>query len=146
MCASLYDAARLHHQNLIGPPNSRETVRDDERGAAFHEVMQPFLDCRLRLRVQARRRFVQNQDARICQNGARDRDALPLSTGEFHAALADDGVVFLLELFRELIHARDAAGFQDLLLCGGRRAKPTFSRIDPSNRKVSCRTTPNCIR
>ena len=73
---------------------------------------------RLGFGIQARSGFVQNQDARIGQDGARDGDALALAAGKLHAALAHDGVVFLLEAFGEFVHARDAAGFQDLLFGG----------------------------
>src|ERR1700688_2504889 len=60
--------------------------------------------------MQAGSSFVQYQDPRISQNGSRDGDALLLSTGEFHAALADDGVVLIFKCVRKFIDARDATG------------------------------------
>ena len=48
--------------------------------------------------------------------------------GEFDAALADDGVVLLFEILGELVDARDAAGFQDLLFGGaGAREGDVFA-------------------
>ena len=64
------------------------------------ERVQAVLDERLALAVEAGRRFVEYQDARIRQNRPRDRDALPLPARELHAALADDGVVPVLETAR----------------------------------------------
>ena len=34
MTPAFHDSAMLDHENLIGPAESREAVRDDERGAA----------------------------------------------------------------------------------------------------------------
>ena len=42
--------------------------------------------------VQRGGRFVQQQDRRILQEGARDGDALPLSAGHLDPAVADHGV------------------------------------------------------
>ena len=94
-------------------------MRDDERGAAFHQVGETFLDGGLGFRIQAAGSLVQDQDARIGKNGTGDGDALALSAGELDAAFADDGVVLLLELFGKLIDAGDAAGGEDLLFGGG---------------------------
>ena len=146
MCAALHNAAGLHHQDLIRAADGRQPVRDHERRAALHQVPQAFLNQRLGFGIQARGRLVQNQNARIGQNRARNRNPLPLPAGEFHAALADDGVVLFLEMLGELIHARDAAGLQDSSSVASGRANATFSRIVPSNRNVSCSTTPSCVR
>src|SRR5208337_2135802 len=116
--AALQDAAILHDQDLLGAANGGKTVRDNECGAAAHQVAQTLLDERLRFGVEAGGGFVENQDARIGKNGAGDGDALLLAAGQLHAAFADDGVVLLLERFREFIHAGDAAGGEDLFLAG----------------------------
>src|SRR6185369_13292020 len=120
----LDDAAIFDHQNLLGASNGGEAMRDDERGAAFHEVGEAFLDGGLRFGIQAAGSLVEDQDARVGKNGTGDGDALALSAGELDAAFADDGVVFLLELFGKLIDAGDAAGGEDLLVggCGTREA------------------------
>jgi hypothetical protein len=46
-------------------PRIVETVRDDEGGAAFHQVGESFLDLRFRLGIETRRGFVEDQDARM---------------------------------------------------------------------------------
>jgi hypothetical protein len=105
--AALHDASSFHHENLVGAANGGETVRDDEGRAALHQVREAFLNHGLRFGIEAGGRFVEDQNARIGQDGARDRDSLPLAAGELDAALADDGVVLQLVLFGELVHARD---------------------------------------
>src|SRR5262245_411055 len=101
-------------------------MRDNERRAAAHQVTQTFLNQRFRFRVEAGSGFVENQDARISENRAGDGDALFLPARQTHAAFADDGVVLVREVFRELIYAGDAASFEDFL----------FARIRPRERHV----------
>ena len=63
-------------------------MRDDERRAVVHQLLQRILDEALGLGVERGGRFVEDQDRRILQQRARDRDALPLSAREQHAAIA----------------------------------------------------------
>ena len=76
--------------------------------------VQAVLDQRLALAVEARGRLVEDEDARVGEDRARDRDALALAARELHAALADDRVVALLEAVDELVGVRDAADLADL--------------------------------
>ena len=71
------------------------------------------LDHLFRFRIEAGSCFVEDQDAGLGQNGARDRNALALASGQLHAALAHNGVVLVGEAFGELVHARDATGTHD---------------------------------
>jgi len=145
--AAFEDAAILHHKNLLGAANGGKTVRDDERGAAAHQVAQAFLNERLRFGIKAGGGFVEYQDARIGQDGAGDGNALLLSAGKLHAAFADDGAVFFCRTFPRIQSTRamrQAARISSSVALG--RAYATFSRIEPSKRNVSCRTTPNCVR
>ena len=60
----------------------------------------------------------------IRKNRACDRDALPLPSGQAHAALSDDRVVLLFERLDELVAVRDSADGLDLFeACV--RASPT---------------------
>ena len=77
--AALDDLAALEHEDLIGAANRRKPVRDHERRPATPERAQPVLNLRFALRVQARGRLIQHQDPRIGEDGARDRNALPLA-------------------------------------------------------------------
>ena len=98
---------------------------------------QAVLDQRLALAVEARRRLVEDQDARIGEDRARDRDALALAARQLHAALADDRVVALLEALDELVGVRDAADPLDVL---ERRVGLAVARC--SRRR--CRRTGSC--
>ncbi len=108
--AAFDDAPCFHDENLIGATNRGEPMGNDKCRPAAHQVPQTLLDQRLRFRVKAGRGFVKNQDARIGQNGARNRNALLLTAGEFDAAFANDRVVLVLEGLRELVHARNVTG------------------------------------
>ena len=139
--AALDDLAVLEHENLIRARDRREAVRDDERRAPAAQRAKPVANERLALAVEARCGLVENQDARIGENGARDRDALPLSAREAHAALADDRVVAVLELRDELIAVRDAARLADLLhRRAGLRERDVLAR--PCRRRGSCPAAP----
>ena len=109
---------RFDHQNLIGPADGGKAVRDDKSGAAAHQVGETLLDHGFGFGIEAGSRFVENQDARVGQDGAGDRKPLPLPARELHAALAHDGVVAVLQRFGELVDAGDAAGFEELLFGG----------------------------
>ena len=89
---------------------------------------QALLDERLGLGVEAGGGLVQDQDARVGQDRARDGHALPLPARQLHAALPHDRVVALREALRELVHARDPAGRQHLLLRRVRAARRRRSR------------------
>src|SRR5207237_6634522 len=102
-------------QNLIGALNRREAVSNDERRATTPQRLQPVLNQRFALAVEARSRFIENQNFRLSQNRSRDGDALPLPAGKLDPALADDRVVFLLKAFDELFAVGDAAHFTTLL-------------------------------
>ncbi len=67
---------------------------------------------------------------------ARDGDALALATGEFHPALADHRVVFLLELFDELFAMRDAAHSLNLGARGVRVREADVVGNRPVEKKV----------
>ena len=77
--AALHDLAVLEDENLLGASDRGETVGDDEGGPAAAQGFQPVLDECFTFAVQAGRRFVENEDGRVGENGAGDGDALPLA-------------------------------------------------------------------
>ena len=115
MRAALQNSSIFDHQNLVGTANGGQPMGNDKRRPPLHQVGKALLDHSLRLGVEAGGSFVQNENAGIGQNGARNRDPLALPAGQFHAALADDGVVLQLKLFREFIDAGDGAGAEQFL-------------------------------
>src|SRR6266536_6241974 len=95
--AALDDAPPLHDEDLVGAADSGEAVSDDQRRSATEEAVERTLDQDLRRPVDVRSRLVEDQDSRVCEQGARDRDQLALACGEACAALAHLVVEAVLE-------------------------------------------------
>src|SRR6266480_3033496 len=74
--AALHDATLGEHDDEIGVLHRRQAVRDHEHGAMRHEVLDRLLHQPLGLGIQGAGRFVENENRRIAQQRARDRDAL----------------------------------------------------------------------
>ena len=89
----------------------------------LHQPLDGLLDRRLGLGVDARRGLVEDQDPRVLEDGARDRDALALAAGETLAALADEGVV-----------------------ASGRRRMKSWALAARAARMISSREPPACRR
>src|SRR5262245_20243607 len=62
---------------------------DDHARSPVEQALEPFADQRLRLRVDARRRLVESEDARIIDERARDGQELTLAMRQIRAALPD---------------------------------------------------------
>ena len=60
MRAALDDPALVNNQNLVGVSNRRQSMRDDQRGALFHRLIQRPLHGGLALGVEVGGRFVQD--------------------------------------------------------------------------------------
>ena len=80
--AALDDLAVLDDEDLVGAADGREAVRDDDRRAAVQQPVERLLDQDLGRPVDVRRRLVEDEDARIGEQRARDRDQLPLARRE----------------------------------------------------------------
>ena len=88
MRAALDDAPVLHHDHLIGADDGAEAVGDHERGAIPQQPAERSLHLKLGDRIDAAGRLVQDDDRRIGQEGARERDQLALTGAQARAALA----------------------------------------------------------
>ena len=82
---------------------------DDQRRPALHRLAEAEADPRLRRRVDRRGRVVEDEDARVHGDRARDGDSLALAARERDSALADDRVVALRQLGDELVAPARAA-------------------------------------
>ena len=89
MGPALDDAASLQHENLIGPKNRGEPMRDHKTRPVRHQMFERFLDQALRRGIHACCRLIENQNRRILQKRARDREPLLLTHAQFHPALTD---------------------------------------------------------
>ena len=70
----------LDDDDLLGLADRTEPVRNDERRATTHEFLEAGLDEGLAFTVQARRRFVEDEDLGIREQRPRDGHALSLAT------------------------------------------------------------------
>ena len=81
---------------------------------AAHHLAQAGADAGLGRRVDRGGRVVEDEDARVDREGARDRDPLPLPARERDAALADHRVVALRQPLDELVRLREPRDALDL--------------------------------
>src|SRR4029077_8271319 len=89
--------------------------RNQNGGAAVHDSTQAREDALFGLRVDAGKGIVEDEDARVTDDGAGDGGALLLSTGERDAAFADNRFVFMGEAFDIGIEAGDFGGLANLV-------------------------------
>jgi hypothetical protein len=80
--AALHDAPLIHHQDQVGIHDALDAVGDDEGGAVFHQVLQRFADLGFGFGVDRGGRVIQDQDARVFEQGAGNRHALLLPARE----------------------------------------------------------------
>ena len=90
-------------------------MRDRDRRASLGEPVERFLYLPLGLVVERARGLVEDEDRRVAQDGARDRDPLLLAAREAVPALADDRVVALRERRDQPVDLRGVGGCDELL-------------------------------
>ena len=78
MASLLDDLSAFHRDDPVARPHGGEPVRDHDDGAALHDLPHIVLDDALALVIERARRLVEDQDARIGGERARDRDPLTL--------------------------------------------------------------------
>src|SRR5688572_13909463 len=83
---------------------------DDDCRAVGHQLPERVLDQRLAFRVEGAGGLVQDQNRRVLEDGARNRDALPLAAGELYAALTDQRLVSGRKRLNELRSVRHLRG------------------------------------
>ena len=91
--ASFGDVALVEHQNLVGAFQGEEPLGNDKGGAPLHERVQRLLNEVFRFGVHTAGGIVQNEDARVGQQGAGDGHPLLLPAAQGYAALADHRLV-----------------------------------------------------
>src|SRR5436309_3024875 len=93
-------------------------MRDNERGAALHQALHSTDDGVFRPRIDGTRWLVENEDRRVLEKGASERNALALATREAHATLTDLRLVSIRQANDELMSVREFRRFYDLLFTG----------------------------
>ena len=79
--AALGDAAMLEHQNLVSADDRRQAVGDRQRRAVGGDLLELGLDQLLGFGIERRGRLVEDQDPRVLEDRARNRDPLLLAAG-----------------------------------------------------------------
>ena len=81
-------------------------MRNQETGAALHQVLHRFHDDGLGFQIHRAGRLIEDQDGSIFKKGAGKRDALTLSAREANTALADLSLVTRGQILDELVDVR----------------------------------------
>ena len=81
-------------------------MRDQKRRAALHQAIHGFEDHGFGLHVDRARRLVEDQERRVLQECARQRDPLALATGELNPALSDRRRIAARQARDEVVRAR----------------------------------------
>ncbi|MNG14859.1 hypothetical protein D3C84_986460 [compost metagenome] len=115
VCTFLDDLSFAHHENPVRLLNRRQPVRDDDRRPGPRHGMQRALDQLLRLRIQIRARFVQNEHLRLEYDNSRERDKLPLTGGQAAAALGQLRVVSARQLLNDRARTNKFASCNNFL-------------------------------
>ena len=116
MGALLDDPAGVQHDDTVGVLHGGQAVRDDQRGATAHQAFQRGLNLTLGLVVQGRGGLVQDQDGRVLDQGARDRQALALAAGQARGVLAHLGLQAVGQALDEFQQVGGGERVADLLL------------------------------
>src|SRR5208337_123619 len=99
LVASLFDnLAVVDDHHYVGIPDRAEAVGNDEAGAPLHQAEQGFLDAQLGARIHAARGLIKDQDSRIREDGAGNREQLALALAQVPRPLRQVGMVPLWEL------------------------------------------------
>ena len=101
--ALVFQFPAAQHENAVGPTNLRKAVRDKECRPAAQDVSQRALNLVLRRAVNRTGGVIQDEDARIGQEGTGNGDPLALSAGERYAPFAYHGVVPVFEAHDEIV-------------------------------------------
>ncbi len=89
---------------------------DDERSAVGDQLVEALLNQLLGFGVDVARGLVEDDDCRIIEEGPSDGEALALAAREFHASLADSGLVTLGQVNDELVGLSCLRRFDDALV------------------------------
>src|SRR5579864_6165474 len=104
------NTALFDDQDLISAAYGGKPVSNDEGCSSLHQVGKALLNQLLGFGVETGSGFIKNEDARLRENRAGNRNSLPLPSGKFYSAFADYGLVLVGEALGEFVHAGDATG------------------------------------
>ena len=123
MRALFHRAAVFHDDDAVGGSDGREAVGDHEDGPCTGKAREGFLDFCFAFGVEGGGGLVQQQDRRIAQDGAGERDALALAAGEVSAHLAGGRVIAAWHREDELMRVGGSGGRLDFGAAGVKAPK-----------------------
>ena len=118
MSALVDDPSPVQDDDPLGEMQRRLAMRDEQRGPVRHHPTERIVNRGLDPSVDRARRVVEDQDARVIENRARERDPLTLPAREREPALTDRGVISPRQLLDELVCLRGSGSGDDLLVRG----------------------------
>ena len=78
--AAFENVSVAQHQNPVRPARGGKAMRDNESCASVCEAMQRVENQSLRFRIQSAGWFIQDQDGRVSQEGARNGESLAFAS------------------------------------------------------------------
>ena len=103
MAAALRNSALVKHHNLVRMTDGGKTVRNNQRGASYRQLVELLLYLLLRNIIERTCSLIQHYYRRIFEEDTRNRQALLLAAAQLHAALTHLGIVARRQLLNELI-------------------------------------------
>lgn len=103
----LCDLAVVNYQDLIGILDGIQAVSNHKQGLTLYQLRNSLLNIAFIVGINTCGSFVQNNDRRILQNTARNRNTLFLTAGKSSAAFSNHGLEPVRQSHDEII----AAGF-----------------------------------
>ena len=116
--ARVDDASLVEHDDAVGDLQARPAMRHQQRGPQPGGLAQPRVDPRLDERIDGRCRVVEHEQPRRAEQGAGDRNPLPLAAGEGEPALAHDRIETIGQRVDELLGFGRPGGRPDVLIGG----------------------------
>jgi len=132
----------IENEDQVTVPDRRQTMGDDHRRSSLFDRLHVLLDDFFRLVIQGRRRFVENQQARVGDQSPGNGDPLPLPPRQRGTAFADFGIVTSRQLGDEFMRTCNLGGLQNQLhggvwlrqgdiVANGAAEKVVFLQHDP---------------
>ena len=113
MSASFHYLSFMHHADLVGILDCRESVCDGYGGSCRGEPVKCFLDELLGFRIEGRCSLVENEYVRVLEYCTGYADSLSLAAGKPSAAVSDIGVVSVFLLHDEVVGVGDLCSGDD---------------------------------
>lgn len=105
MRSGFHDLPFVHGDDAVRHAYGGQAVGDDEYGAVAADGLHVLHNGAFGFVVERAGGFVENQDARVADQGAGDGDALALAAGQAGALFADFGVVAFGKFHNKVVGA-----------------------------------------